>query len=149
MKIVVDTNIIFSAMLNSNSNISKLLLQNAGPFEYYSCSFLKDEIRQHQPKLLKITRLSPAELMAVETLVTANIHFISDNLIPKSQLSNALNLLADIDENDTPFVALANTLKAKLWTGDRKLYDGLRKKAYRRVLTTAEMQILFERSLKK
>lgn len=34
--------------------------------------------------------------------------------------------MANIDINDTPFVAMATHLNAKLWTGDKQLYNGLK-----------------------
>jgi len=39
-------------------------------------------------------------------------------------------LCKDIDESDTPFVALTIELKALLWTGDKKLKEGLKKKGF-------------------
>ena len=44
MKIVVDTNIIFSALLNSNSNIVQILLKPNNNLEFYSVKFLQHEI---------------------------------------------------------------------------------------------------------
>lgn len=41
MKIVVDTNIVFSAILNSNSAIGDLLLNSDKEFQFYSASYLK------------------------------------------------------------------------------------------------------------
>lgn len=38
----------------------------------------------------------------------------------------------DVDAKDTPFAALAIELDAPLWTGDKKLVLGLRKKGFDR-----------------
>lgn len=44
VKIIVDTNIVFSALLNTNSIIGDLLLNSANIFEFYSCQYLWYEI---------------------------------------------------------------------------------------------------------
>lgn len=46
MKIVVDTNIIFSTLLNSSSNIGDLLFNSDKHFEFYSCSYMRYEIQK-------------------------------------------------------------------------------------------------------
>jgi predicted nucleic acid-binding protein len=51
MKIVVDTNIIFSALLNSNSSIGDLLFNSGKHFEFYSCNYMRYEIQKHWERL--------------------------------------------------------------------------------------------------
>ena len=48
MKIVVDSNIVFSAILNSQSQIGQLLIDGSNYFEYYSIRLLKEEILNHK-----------------------------------------------------------------------------------------------------
>jgi predicted nucleic acid-binding protein len=55
MKIVVDTNIVFSAILNTQSRIGQILINGSEYFDYYSVGFLKQEIIKHKFKILKIT----------------------------------------------------------------------------------------------
>lgn len=47
IKVVVDTNIIFSALLNSNGSIGELLFNANGIFHFYSCSYMRLEIEKH------------------------------------------------------------------------------------------------------
>ena len=82
MKIIVDTNIVFNGILNSNNQIGKILINSNKHFEFYSCDFLKVEIQKHQEKLLKLTKLSKNELHELEMLVTSNIKFLNEGLIP-------------------------------------------------------------------
>ena len=121
MKIVVDTNIVFSGLLNSASKIGRLLTYPTGHFQFYSCHFLQSEIAKHHPKLLKLTKLSDAQLSELERIVTANITFINEELLPEKLLTKTEKLLAEIDPDDTPFVTLAKHLVANLWTGDEAL----------------------------
>jgi predicted nucleic acid-binding protein len=55
MKIIVDTNIIFSALVNSNSQIGELLFNSGGLFSFYSCAYMRFEIENavEMFKLLK------------------------------------------------------------------------------------------------
>ena len=146
MKIVVDTNIVFSALLNSGSKIGKILLQSKGHFQFYSCNYLRSEINRHRNRLLKLTKLSKDELAELESLVTHNITFIDERLLPQALLKQTETLLKSIDPNDTPFVALTKHLEGKLWTGDLQLYNGLKTKRFKDILTTAELSILLDES---
>ena len=58
MKFVIDTNIIFSALLNSNSNIGELILQGGNYFEYYTINQLKNEILRYKNKIIKHSNIS-------------------------------------------------------------------------------------------
>ncbi len=139
MKIIVDTNIVFSGILNSNSQIGKILINSNKHFEFYSCDFLNVEIQKHQEKLLKLTKLSREELNELEMLVTSNIKFLNEGLIPKRDFMEALDLLEGIDIKDTPFVALTNYLKGTLWTGDKVLLNGLKAKNFKNVIATSDL----------
>ncbi len=144
MKIIVDTNIVFSAILNSSSKIGKLLTQSKTHFQFYSCQYLRVEILRHQNKLLKLTKLSVEQLMEVETLVTENIVFINEKLLPYEQIAAAEKLVHAIDPDDIPFIALAQNLDAKLWTGDKELINGLRAKRFKGIITTPELALLYD-----
>ena len=142
MKIIVDTNIVFSAILNSSSRIGKILLHSKKHFQFYTCHYLRTEIKRHHSKLLKFTKLSEAELIELETLITQNITFIDERLLPQELLEKTEALLKSIDPNDTPFVALTRHLEGKLWTGDMQLYDGLKAKYFEDILTSSELSLL-------
>lgn len=58
MKIIVDTNIAFSAILNTKSVIGDLILNSNNIFQFWSCHYLLNEIDKHWDKLLKISKLS-------------------------------------------------------------------------------------------
>ena len=62
MKIIVDTNIIFSGLLNTNGTIGDLLFNSDGIFEFYSCAYMQHEIDKHWEKLKRISKLSEIQL---------------------------------------------------------------------------------------
>jgi predicted nucleic acid-binding protein len=130
VKIIVDTNIVFSAILNSSSRIGKILISSKEHFQFYTCDFLKTEVYKHRNKIRALTGLTNEETEELELLVTENIKFINEKLIPSKTLLSTEILLKNIDLSDVPFVALTNHLKGKLWTGDKKLITGLKAKKY-------------------
>ena len=144
MKIIVDTNIVFSAILNSNSRIGKILLNSNQHFQFFSCKYLRIEIQRHKKKLLKLTGLTETDLAELEGLLLHKITFIDERLIPSDVLTETEVQLKAIDPNDTVFVALAKHLEGKLWTGDMKLYNGLKAKHYKDIILTSELSLLLD-----
>ena len=144
MKIIVDTNIVFSAILNSNSRIGKIFLNSKEHFQFFTCNYLRVEIQRHRNKLLKITKLTEDQLSELEELVTQHITFIDERLIPQDLLIKTEIQLKSIDPEDTVFVALTKHLKGKLWTGDLHLYNGLKAKRFKDIILTSELSLLLD-----
>lgn len=88
MKIIVDTNIVFSAILNSNSRIGKILLNSNQHFQFFSCNYLRIEIQRHKKKLLKLTGLTETDLAELEGILLHKITFIDERLIPSDLLTD-------------------------------------------------------------
>ncbi|RZM17720.1 MAG: nucleotide-binding protein [Pedobacter sp.] len=139
MKVVVDTNIIFSCLLHSNGNIGEILFSSSDILEFFSCDYMRVEIRAHWSKLLKLSKLTDSQLQNAYDKTTSHIKFISEEIIKSSIWLKAEETVADIDEDDISFVALAKYLKGGLWTGDKKLYAGLKSKRFGKVYNTDDM----------
>jgi predicted nucleic acid-binding protein len=139
MKIIVDTNIVFSALLNSNSRIGRLLFDSRDIFSFYSCKYLQKEIHRHRDKIQQYSGLNNYDLSELITLVESRIFFLDEELLPTSIIFEAKDWVKEVDFDDFAFVAIANYLDAWLWTGDKKLTIGLRQKGYRRILSTADL----------
>ncbi|HWZ15896.1 MAG TPA: PIN domain-containing protein [Mucilaginibacter sp.] len=142
MKIVVDTNIIFSGLLNTNGAIGELLINSKNSFEFYSCNYMRFEIEKHREKIKKISKLSDLQLADAEFHLFSRLKFVNEDLIPKAVWEKAVKLTNDIDLDDTDFVALAIYLKGGLWTGDKELYNGLKRKKFKKVFNTADLNNL-------
>jgi predicted nucleic acid-binding protein len=139
MKIVVDTNIVFSAILNSQSWIGQILLHSDKSVKFYSPHFLQVEIQNHIQKIKKIIKLGDSEVYELVDALYTKIHFISEEFIPKDTLIIADELTHDVDFDDVMFVALSIHLNCKLWTGDKELINALRQKGFKRFVSTNEL----------
>lgn len=82
------------------------------------------------------------ELRESQYRLYTKISFFNEEIIPAETWLFAENLVNDIDIDDIDFIAINEFLEANLWTGDKALYNGLRGKAYNRVLSTNEMLLL-------
>jgi len=139
MIIIVDTNIAFSAILNTKSIIGDLILNSGNVFQFWSCHYLLEEIDKHWVKLKKVSKLNDIALHESQRLVYKNINFIDEYQIPKVYRLQAYDLVKDIDLNDIVFVALNEYQESVLWTGDKALIKGLKLTGYDKVITTTEI----------
>lgn len=138
-KIIVDTNIIFSCLLNTQGTIGDLIFNSNHLFEFYSNEYMRYEMRKHWAKIKKISKLTDLQLETSYDKLLTKLTFINEELIPKGIWVKAEVLVADIDEDDIDFVALTKYLKGSLWTGDKILHSGLKSKHFRTVYNTAEL----------
>ncbi len=96
-----------------------------------------------------LTKRTPGEPDELEQIVTHNITFINERLLLRKHILFAEDLVRDIDLSDTPFVALTKQLKGKLRTGDKELQNGLLKKGFKNIVTTAELSELLDKLERK
>ena len=139
MRVVVDTNIVFSAILNTNSKISKIILQPKSKLNLYSSNQLKYELAAHRTKLKKISNYSEIELQRATLLIFSKIRFINAELIPVTLFKKAEKLTLNVDIDDTEFVALTEHIRGKLWTGDKELAKGLISRKWNKLISTEEL----------
>jgi len=62
MRVVVDTNIVFSAILNTNSTIATVLIKPGKRVNFYSTEQLFSEIKDHKEKLKTLSNLAAFSL---------------------------------------------------------------------------------------
>jgi predicted nucleic acid-binding protein len=137
--IVVDANIIISAIIDSSGTIGDLLINSAKHFEFIAPELLETEVRKSLPKLSKLTGAKIISLIERQQKVMAPIEFISDLKIHHRYREKAQDLLQTIDPEDEIYLSLAFQYEALLWTGDKRLIRGLRRKQFRDIVTTAEL----------
>ena len=142
MKIVIDANIVFSGILNSNGKIGDLLINSYPFFSFIAPDFLRTEIYNHYDKLLKISNLTLEQLLESEYHIYKFITFISEEQINKESWLFANELVSNIDPKDIVYIAFAQQFACKLWTGDKKLINGLVQKKYHNILTTDDLFLI-------
>ena len=138
-KIIVDTNIIFSCLLNSQGTIGDVIFNSDDVFEFYSNQYMRFEIRKHWHRLKKISKMTDLELETAYDKMLTKLTSINEELIPQTDWEKGEELLKDIDMDDIDFVALKKFLRGTLWTGDKPLYEGLKSKRFRTVYNTQDM----------
>jgi predicted nucleic acid-binding protein len=143
VKLVVDSNIVFSAILSTQGRFGQLLLNGTRHFEFYTIGLLAEEVDRHKQKIMRIAALDEATYQQTVRAILSKLTFVDDIALSDQELRTAMKLTADIDEEDAMFVALNDHLNAHLWTGDRKLTNGLRNKGYDRIITTDEVYSYF------
>jgi predicted nucleic acid-binding protein len=128
--VVIDTNIVFSALLKENSRFTEIILYSQ--YEFYAAELLPVELFKHKERILRGSRMS--EPQVVQTLLTLlqHITIFRDQQITREHKGEALRLCRDVDPTDAPHVARALALDAPLWTGDERLRRGLEAKGFTR-----------------
>jgi predicted nucleic acid-binding protein len=127
--VVVDTNILFSALVSRHSRIREVLLMEAG-LAFCCPRFIFSELFEHKERIVAATDLSEDELLDALNSLFAHIQFVDEGAIPLGDWLEARRLCSGIDEKDAPFVALTIHLNARLWTEDDELKKGLRTKGF-------------------
>ena len=132
--IVIDTNLIFAALIPQSSKIRDILFDESMVF--YAPNFLITEIYKHKDRLIKMSKLTESEFYLYFSGIIERVRFISTDVIGKESRQKAYVLCKDVDIKDISFVALAIDLNLKLWTGDQKLKKGLKEKGFNEFFET-------------
>lgn len=139
MKLIVDANIVFSAILNSNSKIGDLLINSRKSLTFIAPDFLRKEIFRHYPRLRKISGMTTEQIRETEFQICKDITFISEEQINQKCWLEAEKLVADIDPKDITYVAYSKHFRCKIWSGDKALINGLEKKGFKNIISTNDL----------
>lgn len=126
--VVVDTNILFSSLRAKSAKLRQVLERE--DCRFYTPNFLMVEIFKHKERILQKSKAAEDEVYEILYKTLHKINFVNEETISLGNFIEAYKLCADIDEKDTPFVALALELEAELWTKDETLKRGLIKKGF-------------------
>jgi predicted nucleic acid-binding protein len=139
MKLIVDTNLIFSSISKPDGRIAEIILNPNFHLQLTGCYFSYIELFKYKEKLIKASKLAELEFLDVMYQTLKRIHFFNEGMIPKEVIHEAYKLTFDIDEKDTLFIAMGMHFEQKLWSGDKALVEGLRKKGYNELILTNEL----------
>ena len=139
MIIIVDTNIIISACLDSKSDLYNLIASSFNKIGFVNSEFSLKEIITYQENVCKKSRKNIAILKTNLPATLNCINVLSDDKITESDIENAKSFTRQIDIDDTIFIAFLLALHSLIWTGDRKLLNGLKRKSFTNIISTKEL----------
>ena len=127
---VVDANILIS-MLISGSPYHQTVVKLCN---FCTPAFALVEVKKYQDIIFRKSRLNNIEIRRFGYHLFSEIVVCPDLIITPTAHKKAKVLVENIDVKDTDYVALAIQIDQILLTRDKPLYQGLRKKGFRRVL---------------
>lgn len=130
VNVVVDTNVVFSALLKAGGHFPEVLLQSEHSFHVGESVLV--ELFRHKEKILRLSQLGDEDLANFYHVLLRRITVFKEDLIAPAHWRTASELCDGVDENDTPHVALTLELDGLLWTGDKRLREGLAAKGFDR-----------------
>lgn len=139
MIVIVDANIVFSGILNSNGKIGDLLINSANSFVFIAPEFLRTEIYKYHSKISKLSGMTLEEVREAEFQICKDIKFISEEQIKQSAWLLAEKLVSDVDPKDAPYIAYSKHFNCKIWSGDKKLVSGLAKKGFTEFISIEDL----------
>ncbi len=114
MKLVLDSNIIFSALIKKSTTRDIIL---SDIFDLYAPEYIFSEITKHKELLLRKSKLDEGGLDSLLLLLQKHIHLSSKEIYDR-KMALAEDILKDIDITDSPFLALALSLDCSIWSND-------------------------------
>ncbi len=128
MRIVIDTNMIFSLLLGKNTGMRDTFFDPTHRF--YAPNYIIGELFEKKEKIMGCSALSEAEIYELSHRILGKIEFVAENFVASEYKSQAFGLCHKIDEDDIPFIALSLQLNALLWTGDKQLKKYLKEHGF-------------------
>ncbi len=123
MLLVVDSNVVFSALVSKGNSFRVFELNKAlNEFEFIIPEFLFLEIGKEMDRILSYSKLSKEE-------ISATLSFIKKQLtpIPYDNFVDKLSEAKELNQKDAPYLALALTSKCGIFSGDKILKEGQNK----------------------
>ena len=81
MDLVIDTNILFSALLKRGS--TEFQIVKSGKHEIYACQYSVVELFKHKEKLVELSGLQEEELIKTYYVLLQQIHPLEERVFPK------------------------------------------------------------------
>jgi predicted nucleic acid-binding protein len=130
MKLVVDANILFAALIKKGSTAELLI---SDKLQLFAPEFLFTEFTKYEELILKKTHRSHEEFNQLLEILKEQI-----TVVPKKKIIPFIDKAEKIspDPKDTVYLALAFALKSNIWSNDKRLKQGQEKIT---VFTTEEL----------
>lgn len=102
--IIVDTNILFSAFIRKQTGFTDVLFQSSQSF--FMCEQVLVELFKHKERISHASKLTEDDIIWLYHALIKRIILYKEDLIAPEHRIEAYKLCCDIDESDTPHVAL-------------------------------------------
>ncbi|WP_159474589.1 PIN domain-containing protein [Dyadobacter sp. 3J3] len=109
-----------------NNKIAEILFSPLPEINRISCYYTIAEMFKHQPKILKLSKLTEDQTTALFYEIIKQIDFINESIIEDKFWIEADRLTSGVDSNDIAFVALTLQKDGILLTGDKHLTSHLK-----------------------
>ena len=122
IRLVVDTNILISALLKDDSITARLLRSNACSYYYpwdglTEINYYRDYIISKRNKHIQASSFEHALQFVLGSISVVPSEMYS------YRMKEAFSIIKDRDPKDTPFLALALQLGSPLWSNDKHFQD--------------------------
>lgn len=130
MKLVIDANIVISALISEEGETRNLIFLTKSLL--FAPEFLSKEVEKYKGVIIKKSGLNNESFEIAKSLIFSRI-----KLIPVSEFEMFLSKAKEIcpDPNDLEYFALALNLNCPLWSEDK----ALKKQGFVKVFTTSEL----------
>jgi predicted nucleic acid-binding protein len=115
MRLVIDTNIIFSALIKDSITRRILLISK---YDFFIPEYVFIEIQRHSNEIMKKSGYDQDDFDTMLDTLISNVNVIPTEEF-KEYIPKAFKIMKDIDEDDTSFLALALMIKGDgIWSND-------------------------------
>ena len=129
IRLVVDADILFAALIKDNSITRELITSDI--FNIYCPEFVFNELKKYE-KFIISKREKNNQLLTYKEAVKTLLYFVK--VIPteyyEDKIKEAYEIMKEIDEKDTHYVALALELNCPIWSNDNDLKKQNKVKVY-------------------
>lgn len=115
MHLVVDTNVIFSALIAGGRTREIIITR---PLNLFVPEFFHLELANNRDEVAEKTGLDMDDLRVLLNLLFEHLHVVPRDEF-ETHLDEARRLIEEVDPDDVPFLALALHRDADLWSDDK------------------------------
>ena len=144
MNIVVDTNILVRVLIAPDGLVADLYYPLKQTHTLFISNSSIEEINKHKQRLLRISGLKQHLFDSLLASLLSGVTIVPVTQIPNSIFMKSFLFISGLDYDDAPFVATALFVNGFLWTSDKELFYGLKKKGFELLYNNAGIKKLIK-----
>ncbi len=127
---ILDTNILMSILISGKSGYKPIVMFN----KFVTIDYIFKEIDEYKETIFNKSRLERNQLIEYTNQILSKITVLPRYVVCEENIKKATDLTKDIDFNDVWFIALSLEYDLTLLTRDEKLFKGLTKKGFKKIM---------------